>query len=326
MRRSQATCTCLFFTAPVSRHACSHGSNLRVTAFRLSCQVHMRGSRSSGYGFVAVASSEAADRAIEALNGKDLEGRPVAVAHALSDEQKEKTKKTKRRVGRRGTKAVPGEVTEAEANGEAEKPTANGAEGGAPKPKKKKFVSNIHFLESRLCLGLCFNNICLQTKRKPNGVSTENGVHTEDSADGATAPAVEATKKKSPKPKRASKPPRRPVGEEPTGEQSKTTLFVANLPFTVDDASLSAIFADVGFTVNSARVVRRRWGNPRRSKGYGFVDVGDEEQQAKAIAALQGKELEGGRQIAVKIAVNSTHEDAKDAEDEEKDQEAAAIA
>ena len=85
-------------------------------------------------------------------------------------------------------------------------------------------------------------------------------------------------------------------------------LFVANLGFNIDDAGLSQLFTDAGIPVNSARIVRRRWGKPRKSKGYGFVDVGDEEQQKKAIELLQGKEVEG-RAIAVKIAVNSQTEE-----------------
>jgi RNA recognition motif-containing protein len=85
-------------------------------------------------------------------------------------------------------------------------------------------------------------------------------------------------------------------------------LFVANLGFTVDDAGLSALFTEAGIQVISARIVRRRWGQPRKSKGYGFVDVGSEEEQVKAIAALEGKDV-GGRPIAVKIAVNSSHDE-----------------
>lgn len=85
-------------------------------------------------------------------------------------------------------------------------------------------------------------------------------------------------------------------------------LFVANLGFAVDDAGLSALFTEAGIHVISARIVRRRWGQPRKSKGYGFVDVGSEEEQHKAIAALEGKEI-GGRSIAVKIAVNSSHDE-----------------
>lgn len=94
-------------------------------------------------------------------------------------------------------------------------------------------------------------------------------------------------------------------------------LFVANLGFNLDDAGLEALFKDAGIAVTSARIVRRRWGNPRRSKGYGFVDVGSEEEQQKALTALEGKDV-GGRPIAVKVAVN--------AQLEEEEKEAAASA
>ena len=116
---------------------------------------------------------------------------------------------------------------------------------------------------------------------------------------------TEAKKPRTRKP-RAPRTPR-PVGEDPVGEPSKTMLFVANLGFTVDDAGLSALFTEAGINVVSARIVRRRWGQPRKSKGYGFVDVGNEEEQLKAIATLEGKEI-NGRPIAVKIAVNSSNE------------------
>jgi RNA recognition motif-containing protein len=98
-------------------------------------------------------------------------------------------------------------------------------------------------------------------------------------------------------------------------------LFVANLTFSLDDDGLAKLFTDAGVKVISARVVRRRWGNPRKSKGYGFVDVGSEEEQQKAIAALQGKELEGGRQIAVKVAVNTAEHDAAEHDEAGHDEE-----
>ena len=88
-------------------------------------------------------------------------------------------------------------------------------------------------------------------------------------------------------------------------------LFVANLGFSIDDEGLTALFTDAGISVVSARVVRRKFGHPRRSKGYGFVDVGSEEEQQKAIAAIQGKEVEG-RVIAVKIAVNTARQEEVD--------------
>ena len=43
------------------------------------------------------------------------------------------------------------------------------------------------------------------------------------------------------------------------------------------------------------------------SKGFGFVNVGDEEQQTKALVALQGKEVDG-REISVRIAMSAIDE------------------
>jgi RNA recognition motif-containing protein len=259
----------------------------------LSAQVILRGTRSSGYGFVALSSAEAAQKAVDALDKKELDGRQVIVEIAKPSEQKDKEKKekkAKRRPGRRGGKAVPGEVTDAEANGEPSK-----AEGTAPesddaaKPKKKKKKS---------------------ARKSKKGSATVEG-----DAAGESAPAaapMEGEKPADAKKPRVKKPkaprPPRPAGEDPAGEPSKTMLFVANLGFSVDDEGLQTLFTEAGINVVSARIVRRRWGQPRKSKGYGFVEVSGEEEQKKAIAALEGKEV-SGRPIAVKIAVNTPQED-----------------
>jgi len=271
----------------------------------ISAQVIQRrsrnGSRSAGYGFVALTTIEAAQTAVEALNKTELDGRSVIVEIAKPAEEKDREprpKKTKKRsTGRRGPKSVPGEVTDAEANGETtdKAETAPAAEGGE-KPKKKK----------------------KKTTRRNKAKSAEG----EAPAPATDAPATDALAEDAPKPRqrkpRTPRPPR-PAGEDPVGEPSKTVLFVANLGFNIDDAGLAALFTDAGLEVISARIVRRRWGKPRKSKGYGFVDVGNEEEQKKAIDALQGKEV-GGRAIAVKVAVNAPHEDVaaeKDAPDSE---------
>ena len=103
-------------------------------------------------------------------------------------------------------------------------------------------------------------------------------------------------------------------------------LFVANLGFNIDDAALGAMFTEAGINVLSARIVRRPYGRPRRSKGYGFVDVGDEAEQKKAIEALEGKDV-GGRLIAVKVAVNAQAREATVGEvDEEGTPEVAIVA
>ena len=140
---------------------------------------------------------------------------------------------------------------------------------------------------------------CFSPQRKPKRKADGEAPAPTD----GEAASAEAEKKPKQRKPRTPRPPR-PAGEDPQGEPSKTVLFVANLGFNIDDAGLSALFTDAGITVKSARIVRRRWGKPRKSKGYGFVDVGAEEEQKKAIAALEGKEV-AGRPIAVKIAVNT---------------------
>lgn len=67
-------------------------------------------------------------------------------------------------------------------------------------------------------------------------------------------------------------------------------LFVGNLSWNVDDAQLNDFFSSVG-TVVEAVVIKDRIKN--RSKGYGFVKMSTEEEAARAVAELNGKELDG---------------------------------
>lgn len=261
----------------------------------LSAQVILRGTRSAGYGFVALASAEAARKAVDLLNKAELDGRSVVVEVAKPADQKDRDRSERRANrkpgGRRGTKAVPGEVTEAEANGEVPKPETEPVAQGEEKPKKKKKISRKKRSPAKQG----------EASAAASGEDVAGG--SPDENKGETFAPEAPPRKRTPKPRRPPHPPR-PAGEDPVGEPSKSTIFVANLSFSTDDEKLAAIFTDAGINVVSARVVRRRWGHPRKSKGYGFVDVGTEEEQRKAIDALQGKEIEGGRQIAVKIAVD----------------------
>jgi RNA recognition motif-containing protein len=43
---------------------------------------------------------------------------------------------------------------------------------------------------------------------------------------------------------------------------------------------------------------------PRKGRGFGFVTLASEEQQQKAVAEMNGKDIEG-REIAVKVAIDS---------------------
>ena len=77
-----------------------------------------------------------------------------------------------------------------------------------------------------------------------------------------------------------------------------TKLFIGSLAWATTDESLSALFSQVG-TVTSARVITDR--ATGRSKGFGFVEMSTEEEAQKAVAELNGKDLDG-RTIVVNEA------------------------
>lgn len=74
-----------------------------------------------------------------------------------------------------------------------------------------------------------------------------------------------------------------------------TKLFVGSLAYSVTDQELEEFFAAFG-KVNSAKVIIDRETN--RSKGFGFVEMENEDEAKSAIAELNGKEL-NGRAVAI---------------------------
>lgn len=75
-------------------------------------------------------------------------------------------------------------------------------------------------------------------------------------------------------------------------------LYVGNLTYGTNDATLREIFTPFG-EVQSAQVVIDR--DTGRSKGFGFVEMGNENEARAAIAGLNGKDV-GGRQLTVNEA------------------------
>src|SRR5271166_2827324 len=67
-------------------------------------------------------------------------------------------------------------------------------------------------------------------------------------------------------------------------------LYVGNLTYDVTDGDLSKLFEAHG-TVESAQVVMDR--DTGRSKGFGFVEMKTDQEAQAAIAALNGKEMNG---------------------------------
>lgn len=75
-------------------------------------------------------------------------------------------------------------------------------------------------------------------------------------------------------------------------------IFVAGLNYRISEAELGDLFAEYGEITSVKLVTERETG---RSKGYGFVEMTDEEAGKKAIEALNGVEIDG-RAIAVSVA------------------------
>ncbi len=77
-----------------------------------------------------------------------------------------------------------------------------------------------------------------------------------------------------------------------------TKLFIGKLSFDTTEAALTAAFAEFGEVTSTAIIMDRQ---TNRSKGFGFVEMADDESAQKAIAGLDGKDLDG-RSIVVNVA------------------------
>jgi RNA recognition motif-containing protein len=75
-------------------------------------------------------------------------------------------------------------------------------------------------------------------------------------------------------------------------------LYVGNLSFSTSEEQLSSAFAQFG-TVESAKIITDR--DTGRSKGFGFVEMSNDEEAHKAIEKLNGTDL-SGRNINVSEA------------------------
>ena len=75
-------------------------------------------------------------------------------------------------------------------------------------------------------------------------------------------------------------------------------LYVGNISYNVTNASLEDLFSPFG-SVRSAQVIQDR--DTGRSKGFGFVEMGDDNSANEAIRGLHEKD-HGGRPLTVNEA------------------------
>ena len=75
-------------------------------------------------------------------------------------------------------------------------------------------------------------------------------------------------------------------------------LYVGNLSYGATNADLQTLFAPFGSIVSSDVIIDRA---TNKSKGFGFVEMGTDEEARKAIAELNGQKF-ADRTLAVSEA------------------------
>ena len=73
--------------------------------------------------------------------------------------------------------------------------------------------------------------------------------------------------------------------------EQKNKIYVGNLEYSVAEDELKKFFEDKGITTKAVEVIKDKYTG--RSKGFGFVEVGSEEEIQKAVESLDGQELKG---------------------------------
>jgi nucleolar protein 4 len=191
-----------------------------------------------GFGFVSLRGKKNAERAIQELNGKEIDERPIAVDWAVDRDTWQSLQKTEQ------------EGDDAEANGEDEDEDMEDAESSAVSSDDDDSEADDS-----------------EDDNDEDDSNTDYEDISEDDEDGGVELEHEDT---------------RPKREE-------YTLFVRNVPFTVDDERLKEHFQQFG-GIRFARVVVDR--ETERPKGTGFVSFFAEEDMINCLKGVPRVKLQ----------------------------------
>lgn len=97
---------------------------------------------------------------------------------------------------------------------------------------------------------------------------------------------------------------RRQPSEPSGGGEGQIEIYAGNLSYEMTEQELGKLFKDFG-SVTSARIITNRFNG--KSKGYGFVGMGNRSEAQAAMNALNGSEVCGRR-----IVVNEAKNDGRD--------------
>ncbi|PHH85499.1 hypothetical protein CDD83_331 [Cordyceps sp. RAO-2017] len=241
-----------------------------------------RTDRPVGYAFVDLSTPSEAQLAIDELSGKEILGRKVSVQLARKPE-------------------LPGDKVDV-ANGDG-----SGGEASRRRPVSRGRGRGAHGRARGGRLGRG-GRIGDMGEDKRDGETIETAATDAAAAPGAAEGATET-------PKNQTRPlrERRERGPPADGIPSKNKVMVANLCYDCTEEKLKDLFKDYG--CHSAKIALRpiprfmikklqARGEARKGRGFGFVTLASEEEQLRAVAEMNGKEVDG-REIAVKVAIDS---------------------
>ncbi|KAL8792488.1 MAG: hypothetical protein Q9195_004944 [Heterodermia aff. obscurata] len=249
-----------------------------------SIPTNPRTTRPVGYAFVDLSTAEEAQKAIGELSGKEVLDRKVSVQLA----RKPETAAEKAEAAASGGEGVSGGEGRRRNSGRGRgRGRGRGGRGGRGG-------------RSRQGTGELPNNAAGQAAPL---AETTNGVTptTEQPADGTIDNKARGA------------PRQRQRGPPEDGIPSKNKVMVANLPYDLSEDKLKELFQ--AYNPSAAKIALRpiprfmvrklqARNEPRKGRGFGFVSLGSEELQQKAVSEMNGKEVDG-REIAVKVAIDS---------------------
>ncbi|KAF9972012.1 hypothetical protein BGZ73_004938 [Actinomortierella ambigua] len=263
----------------------------------LKADIITRNIRSLGYGFVAFETLAQAEEAVKLYNQTELGGRTINVEVA-KPKVEHPPREPKQRIRSKKAKAAAAAAA-ADGETEAAAPAATSSEGekeaksdaSADEGKKKGRRPNRPRRKAKS-----------KAEAKEGEETTANGGEPAAAAPAAAEGEKESTGKKRNRRKGAGANGAGAEHQEPRaprvqGPPSETTVFVANLPFSMKDEGLKELFKE--FKVTSVRVVRRQGSG--RSKGYGFVELVDEAEQLRVLEKMKNVTTDG-RELSIGIA------------------------
>ena len=80
-----------------------------------------------------------------------------------------------------------------------------------------------------------------------------------------------------------------------------TKLYIGNLPYSLKESELSDTFKQHGNVISAKVVTDKESG---KSKGFGFIEMENENEANSAIKALNGTELKGRKLVVATAKAN----------------------